>query len=579
MLNNDNMIKFMTLLGFSIINLLFMYLYFIFEGLFVRDMFPPFTILFVLCNAVFDASLLLVVILFLTVGRWRLSLNVAFVLTLLWSFANVFYSRFFFQSLTITSLMQAGSVFDGVVINCIASGFRPFDLLYILSIVLFVYTNKKIQILNLSKKIKVLICLLPVVSVLSSCVVFISYYIINPKYRNNTEQLGQVFDDYVRNPMGRRYVYPNNSFVYSGAIRFLVSDFISELSPCKLSKQDIIEINNNYKNHELKTTSNKRPPVRNVIFILLESFLSKSSDLVVDGKEITPFLNSLKRDSNVYYNGAVKSNVTVGQSGDGQFIYMTGLLPMRSKVTVGVAKNRKLVGLPKLLKEKYGIQYTEIVIPTSPIMWEQNYMNKQYGIDKMYSAVEGGYVKLVDERCVFSIAMNNGIQKKQPFFQMILGISTHEPYDEALNGFRITHKGFSDEYCNYLSACHYVDHAIEEYFMFLKRNGLYDNSLIVIASDHCPPLRALNMNNVEGQEEMPLYIVNCGIDSTYVHSGECNSIDVYTTILDVLNINNGWLGLGNTLLSDRYVNSVNDSAYNLSEKIILGDYFRIGESQ
>lgn len=576
---NENVIKFMILLGFSVMNLLSMYLYFIFKGLFLPDMFPPCTLLFVLCNVLFDVSLLLFLIVFLTAGRLRFSLIVVFVLTLLWSFANVFYSRFFFQPLTITSLMQVGSLFDGVVINSMSSGFRLIDLLYILFVVLFVYSNYKIKIIKFPKMIRVIICLLPVVSSLSSCIVFVSYSIINPRFRNNTGLLEQVFDDYVLNPMRRRYICPNNAFVYSGSIRFLVSDFLSELSPCNLSNQDLIEINNYYKNHELRSTSNSVPHVRNVIFILLESFLSKSSDLVVDGKEITPFLNSLKRDSNVYYNGRIKSNVTIGQSGDGQFIYMTGLLPLRSKVTVGVAKNRKLVGFPQLLKAKCGIKYTEIVIPTSPILWEQKYMNKQYGIDNMYYAVESGDVKLVDEMRVFSIAMNHGIQKKQPFFQMILGISTHEPYDEAINGYKISNKGYSDEYCNYLSACHYVDYAIKEYFSFLKQKGLYDNSLIVIASDHYPPLRALNMNKEEGMDDMPLYIINCGRDNASVHSCGGNDLDVYTTILDVLNINSGWLGLGHSLLSNRYVNSVNDSVYSLSEKMILGDFFRVEDSQ
>lgn len=571
----------MTLFSFSVMNLLFMYLYFIFERLFLCDAFPPFSCiaLLVLCHVLFDVSLLLFFLLFLTRGRLRFCLNVVFVLTLFWSFANVYYSRFFFQSLTISSLMQAGSLFDGVVIKCMPSGFRLVDVFYILSIVLFVYANRKIKTIDLSKKIKVLVCLLPVVSVLSSCVVFFSYSIINPQYRNNTELLEQTFDDYVLNPMKCRYWSPNNSFVYSGSIRFIVADFISELSPCNLSNQDIIEIKNYYNNQELRTTSNRRPHVRNVIFILLESFLSKSSDLVVDGKEITPFLNSLKRDSNVYYNGAIKSNITVGQSGDGQFIYMTGLLPLRSKVTVGVAKKRKLVGLPQLLKDKFGIKYTEIVIPTSPIMWEQKYMNKQYGIDNMYYAMESGYINQVDEKSVFSIAMNHDIQKKQPFFQMILGVSTHEPYDDAINDFIVSNKGYSDEYCNYLSACHYVDQTIKEYFTFLKQKGLYDNSLIVIVSDHCPPLRALKMNKEDGLADMPLYIVNSGRNNASVHSCGGNDLDVYTTLLDVLNINNGWMGLGHTLFSNCYVNSVNDSVYSLSEKIILGDYFRTEELQ
>ena len=70
---------------------------------------------------------------------------------------------------------------------------------------------------------------------------------------------------------------------------------------------------------------------------MLESFLSAPIGLTVDGKEITPFLNSLKEDSTVYYNAHVTPNITMGESGDGQFIFMTGLLPLRDKLTVGEA--------------------------------------------------------------------------------------------------------------------------------------------------------------------------------------------------------------------------------------------------
>lgn len=67
---------------------------------------------------------------------------------------------------------------------------------------------------------------------------------------------------------------------------------------------------------EYKTQS--KSSNKNVVYILLESFLSVSSDLFVDGKEITPFLNKLKKDSNTYYNGKIRPNITIGESGDGQ---------------------------------------------------------------------------------------------------------------------------------------------------------------------------------------------------------------------------------------------------------------------
>ena len=111
-----------------------------------------------------------------------------------------------------------------------------------------------------------------------------------------------------------------------------------------------------YSNHSKRSSNHQRNPnIKNVMFILLESFLSAPIDLEVDGKEITPFLNSLKRDSSVYYNGNMISDIGCGESGDGQFIYMTGLLPLKNKMTVGQVKDNTLPAFPIILKENLGI--------------------------------------------------------------------------------------------------------------------------------------------------------------------------------------------------------------------------------
>ena len=50
---------------------------------------------------------------------------------------------------------------------------------------------------------------------------------------------------------------------------------------------------------------------QNIIFIIVESYMAFTSDMIVDGKEITPNLNALKHDSTVYYNGHVQPNITI----------------------------------------------------------------------------------------------------------------------------------------------------------------------------------------------------------------------------------------------------------------------------
>lgn len=565
---------FLYLLCFSVLNLLLMHSFFIYKGFYVSDLFPPFAGLLIFSSAFLDVSLILILFLFVSLGRLKLSLYGTFLVTLVWSFVNVFYGRFFFQCLTPSSMMQAGSVFDEIVLKSIISGFTYFDLIYLIIPLLYWLTSVKVGEMRINKRKIMFICMIPVLSFATSVATYTSYHFINPKYRTHPELYEANLNQFVLDPFVRIYLLPNNVHAYSGSVRFIIHEISEDLYSQDLTDDEKKEIASLCAVNDLRQTSiSQHVDVKNVIFILLESFSSSTSDMIVDGKEITPFLNQLKKDSLTYYRGNLKPNITIGQSGDGQFIYMTGLLPLRSKITVGVAKKHKFIALPQLLKDKYGIKHTEIVIPTSPVVWEQNSMNTVYGIDQCYSAVETGDMKAVDEKAVFSLAMNHDIEDKQPFFQMILGVSTHVPYDERLDDdLTFSNTEFPEEYKNYLSACHYVDTQIERYFDFLKSNHLYNNSLIIIASDHHPLPEAMGMEHFS--DELPLYIVNGGVNADLSNKGELgNQLDVYTTILDILHVDSDYYGLGYSLLSPSYHYSVNDNIYKVSESIIQGGYF------
>ena len=113
---------------------------------------------------------------------------------------------------------------------------------------------------------------------------------------------------------------------------------------------------------------------------------------------------------------------------------------------------------------------------------------------------------------------------------------------------------------------------MHRYIDILKSKGLYDKSLIVIAADHFAHINRLNMDG-QIMPYTPLFIIGGNIDRTMAWQGECHQLDIYTTIIDILDINNTWKGLGHTLLSPSYVNSVDTRAYDISELIINGDYF------
>lgn len=574
-----NTYKHLQLLIMSILNLWAMHLYFILNGYMEHIQFM-YSYVVNFLTTIIDVSIVLFVFLCLSLGRLRISMFLTFFLTLIWSFSNVFYGRFFFRYLTLSAIRQAEGLADSVVINSMLAGFQWSDLYYliIMSVFIYIIICIKVKDVRLSLGMVFGILSIPIISLLTVFLVYSSYHFINPRTRGNNALYNYRIRELVTNPTKARNTYPNDATHYAGVIRTLLAEIEEIILPYELTEEQQQMIMSKYTHYDLRSTDHKvNTQIKNVVFIILESFLSVSSDLVVDGKRITPFLDSLKHADDTYYNGFVHPNITCGESGDGQFIYMTGILPLRSKYVVGEAKDNNMpFALPKLLKRHMGIDYTEIIIPSSIKVWQQENMNKVYGINHCYShlQVKGNHGEALTDEIVFKLASETDKTKNQPFFSMVLSISTHQPYSKIVDSdFVLKDCSLPQGYRIYLNTCHNADTQIKKYIEHLRKEGIYQNSLIIIASDHQTHMDALGMKDGI-PTDLPLYIIHGNIDKTKAYSGPCNQLDVYTTILDVLGIATEWRGLGHTLLNADYQNSVSSTTYDISEQIVMSDYFK-----
>lgn len=564
---------FLALFMVSIMNLLFMHYQILFtvsleSGCFKSSPFDN------LLACLIDVTILLFASMIITAGKLRPSLAITFAITLILSFCHIFYSRFFNIYLPISSFGQIKNLNDNVVIDSMLTGFKYSDLYYVLAISLFIwiyYISKKCNL----KKNYIYTLSFSWIIVIALVTITHCMYFFHP----------MTFDRHLRQTLCSPKVYnslwPNWVVFHKGLFRtMLIDNLYSWGEDHKLTEEQYEEIKNEYTDYsERSTTPTISDSIKNVILIIVESYLSASSDLIVDGKEITPNLNKLKRDSNVYYNGHVKPNVMVGESSDGQFLYMTGLLPLRSDITVSIVKHNTLPGLPKVLKNVHPNITSQMIIPTTPTMWEQKEMAEAYGVQSLLSKQDykdeqnnGVDYDLLDAQ-IFNFASDRDKTLKPPFFSIILTMSMHHPYNEFIeHGFTIEDNNYPQNYLNYLISCHYTDIQIGNYLSSLKEKGLYDQSLIVIVADHDAHPKFLNMEGLVSPE-LPLYIINGGINNTNAWLGECNQLDIYTTLLDIMGIECEWRGLGHSLLTKDYKNSVTDKTWKLSEWIINGNFF------
>lgn len=527
-----------------------------------------------------DVSVILFIAWIITLRRLRISLAITFVITLIWSFCNVFYARFFHQYLNWSSIGQAGNLSDASVVNSMLAEFHTIDLYYPIMAILFFWIFIRWRGHNTTSKSLRTIILTWLICATLGIIVHVSY-IFHPHY-------GVVYalEKTMFTPEKMDSMWPNWTVFHKGFFRRLVVDQLTRDSEIKLTKEQIEEIEKAYSDHSQRVTKRTAPDhIKNVIFILVESYLSVTSDLIVDGKEITPNLNKLKHDSTVYFNSHMRPNVSIGESADGQFIYMAGLLPLHSEITVSKAKRDTIIGLPEQMKKIFPDLKSYTLIPTNPSLWEQQPMTEAYGFDNLYSMID--YQAEIDREndgflsdgMIFNYASFKDKSIQQPYFSLILTMSMHQPYDAfEEHGFEVTDKNLPQRYKNYLNSCHFFDMQIGKYFEELKAKGLYDNSLIIIVSDHDARPRYLDM---EGKisDDIPIYIINGGFNPSEAWDGECNQLDVYTTILDIMGIDSKWRGLGHTLLKKDYQNSVTSETQELSDLIIYSNYFSTKDIQ
>ena len=564
--------RFLLLFGLAVVNLLFMHVQ---MALTVEFEYPfkPDAIVSNVFSCLVDATVFFALGMLLTRGRVKGSLLLTFVLTAVLSFCNVLYSRFFGHYLPNLAILQMGNLYDADVMGSVFTGFRWQDLYFVFMAAVFgwlyVKTDRQVVKTNYLRSLGM---------VWSVMLVAVSAFIA--LLATTHDPSPEV--SFIRfSPIKVQYTQaPNNMLYRSGFVRRTLvcyEDFLQKDQ--ELTEDQRKEIEQEYTDYSERTVSG--PTVegeKNLIFIIVESYLAATSDLVVDGKEITPFLNSLKRDSSVYYNGHVCPNVNLGESSDGQFIYMTGMLPLKSEITVNIVKDKTVCGLPAVLKQEGRVKRSQIVVPTSPTFWEQDKMNSLYGFDTMYSKFDcdkalHGSEDLDDEQ-IFAMASRAAAQSEAPFFSLVLTMSMHNPYTKSVeHGFQIADKNLTAEYINYLIDCHYTDMQIERFVGDLKRQGLYDQSVIVITADHDAHPVHLNMKENAVNKELPLYIVHGGIDKRNAWTGPCNQLDVYTTLLDMFGIETQWRGLGHSLLNRNYKNSVSEKTQTLSEWIIRSNYF------
>ncbi|MGG4034367.1 LTA synthase family protein [Paenibacillus cisolokensis] len=229
---------------------------------------------------------------------------------------------------------------------------------------------------------------------------------------------------------------------------------------------------------------------RHIIVVQLEAFQNFLIHLKVDGQEITPVLNELAAEG--LYFPRFYQQAGAGNTSDAEYMTNTSLHVPPHGAASQVYGNKVLPSLPKLLAARLG--YQSATFHTNDVQfWSRDELYAALGFDKYY---DRDFFE--DEDVVHFGASDEVLYRKtaaelaelakegRPIYANVISMSAHHPFNlpERKNRIDLPER-FDDTFVgDYLRSQNYADYALGLFIEELKKNGLWDDCLLVIYGDH-----------------------------------------------------------------------------------------------
>ncbi len=462
-------------------------------------------------------------------------------------FADLIYFRYFEDLISANVLLQIGQV--GALGNSISNLFSGIDWIFFIDILVLIpitiFVFKKVKRTKASKQKRIS-------RAASAVVVFaVGYLLVAYPMKVFIEKGGgYLFEKTLSNMR----VYEVTGLL--GFHGFDLYKFVNEnvFHKNTISEKEKNHIQEWFKDHQ-KKISKKTPYYgiakgKNVITVQVEAFQNFFIDKKVNGQEITPNLNKLKKES-MYFNHFYHQTAS-GRTSDAEFLNNTSLYPLYTGSAYINYSGNTFTALPETLKDN-GYE-TAAFHAYKPSFWNRYLMYKTIGIDTFYSLDTFKQ----DEKLGWSISDESMLRQsaekmvklKSPFYSFLITLSSHHPYDLPSNYQELDLNGYQDgTFKNYLQSVHYVDKAIGTFIEQLKKDGLWDESIVIFYGDHDSGLMKadseiaqfggakgedLTFNQMKG--EVPMFIHLPGNAEAGVYQQVGGQIDISPTIMHLLGI-------------------------------------------
>lgn len=232
-----------------------------------------------------------------------------------------------------------------------------------------------------------------------------------------------------------------------------------------------------------------------------------------NGQEVTPNLNRLASEGLYFSN--FYSEESAGTSSDTEFTFNSSLLPANSGTVFMNYFDREYITTPKLFKE---LGYsTSSMHANRSSAWNRQTVHPKLGYDELYFYTDAYEI---DEEIGLGLSDSSFFRQSiqhlkeidannDKWYSLLIMLTNHTPFSDITRWEQENNKVFDVDYKyeqidestgkkvtvsapymedttlgNYIKSAHYADASIGEFIEGLDKEGLLDNTVLIIYGDH-----------------------------------------------------------------------------------------------
>jgi phosphoglycerol transferase MdoB-like AlkP superfamily enzyme len=224
----------------------------------------------------------------------------------------------------------------------------------------------------------------------------------------------------------------------------------------------------------------------NLVMIQVESLQTFVVGLEIDGREVTPVLNSFAARSITF--AGITDQTEEGRSSDSELTTQVSLLPPDRGAAAFLYAENHYTGLAAVLAER---GYTTLsAVPFEGAFWNRRSTHPSYGYEQSLFVDDFDTGEAIgwglNDREFLSQAIRRLAGLPRPWCAYLLTLSLHHPFDGFPEHFKELDVGQWEgtPLGNYLHTMRYFDRALADFLTALEHEGLTDDTVVVLWGDH-----------------------------------------------------------------------------------------------